>query len=213
MRVGLCRVVQIVDDEPDHGRVRPLRLAPDTPTSGDSESAERVCPTGSPSIDRRQVTPSGSRRSKRGPSENPVPLLTWTFWSGRPDLNRRPLDPQARMRCLGWSEGVERRARHLQKHPGRAARIDGSLNALAPVIGSLNPMATPLIASGSYLLSKTLGLASAAVTALPRMDPISTCSRAIIYPSSSEQRPSVPSPAVCHTENSGIWLNERGETP
>jgi hypothetical protein len=37
----------------------------------------------------------GSRRSKRGPSVNSVPLLTWTFWSGRPDLNRRPLDPQS----------------------------------------------------------------------------------------------------------------------
>jgi len=56
VRVGLCRVVQIVDDEPDHGRVRRLSLTPATLTSGDSESAERVCPTGSPSIDRRQVT-------------------------------------------------------------------------------------------------------------------------------------------------------------
>jgi hypothetical protein len=34
--------------------------------------------------------------------------------SGRPDLNRRPLDPQARIRCLAWSEGVERRASHLR---------------------------------------------------------------------------------------------------
>jgi len=42
VRVGLCRVVQIVDDEPEHGRVRRLRLAPDTLTSGDSESAVRV---------------------------------------------------------------------------------------------------------------------------------------------------------------------------
>src|SRR5712691_6890880 len=58
--------------------------------------------------------PIGSRRSKRGPSENPVPLLTWTFWSGRPDLNRRPLDPQARIRCLMRSEGVGLRASHLR---------------------------------------------------------------------------------------------------
>jgi hypothetical protein len=55
-------------------------------------------------VDRRQVTPIGSRRSERGPGENPVPLLTWTFWSGRPDLNRRPLDPQSRIRRLARSD-------------------------------------------------------------------------------------------------------------
>ena len=32
---------------------------------------------------------------EKGPERNPEPLLTWTFWSGRPDLNRRPLDPQS----------------------------------------------------------------------------------------------------------------------
>src|SRR5262249_23506414 len=31
---------------------------------------------------------------EKGTGRSPEPLLTWTFWSGRPDLNRRPLDPQ-----------------------------------------------------------------------------------------------------------------------
>jgi hypothetical protein len=35
--------------------------------------------------------------------------------SGRPDMNRRPLDPQARIRRLARSEGVERGASHLQR--------------------------------------------------------------------------------------------------
>jgi hypothetical protein len=59
---------------------------------------------------------TGIAKELDGPSSNPDwlpkiekgtrnPLLTWTFWSGRPDLNRRPLDPQARIRCLAWSEG------------------------------------------------------------------------------------------------------------
>jgi hypothetical protein len=34
--------------------------------------------------------------------------------SGRPDMNRRPLDPQARIRRLLPSERVERRAAHLR---------------------------------------------------------------------------------------------------
>ena len=93
---------------------------------------------GSPGIDRRQVTPPGSRRSKRGPSENPEPLLTWTFWSGRPDLNRRPLDPQARIRCLPRSEGVERRASHQQKPPEEIAvnrgRSDGVGSLTSPTL-------------------------------------------------------------------------------
>jgi predicted ATPase len=39
-------------------------------------------------------------------------------WSGRPDLNRRPLDPQARIWCLARSEEVRRRVSHLDKRPG-----------------------------------------------------------------------------------------------
>jgi hypothetical protein len=35
--------------------------------------------------------------------------------SGRPDMNRRPLDPQARIRRLARSEGVGQGAIHLEK--------------------------------------------------------------------------------------------------
>ncbi len=40
------------------------------------------------------------------------------IWSGRRDLNPRPLDPQARIWRLARSEGVGRRASHLQQRPG-----------------------------------------------------------------------------------------------
>ena len=43
------------------------------------------------------------------------------YQSGRPDLNRRLLDSQARIRRLGGSEGVERRASHQQKPLGGIA--------------------------------------------------------------------------------------------
>ncbi len=32
----------------------------------------------------------------KGPGDNPVPLLTWTVWSERPDLNRRGCRPAGR---------------------------------------------------------------------------------------------------------------------
>src|SRR5262249_35778379 len=35
---------------------------------------------------------------EKGHRQKPEPLLTWTIWSGRPDLNRRPLDPQTAAR-------------------------------------------------------------------------------------------------------------------
>jgi hypothetical protein len=55
--------------------------------------------------------------------------------SGRPDLNRRPLDPQARIRCLARSEGVGRGAspadspRGVAVSPGESEGI-GSRNWL-----------------------------------------------------------------------------------
>jgi hypothetical protein len=41
--------------------------------------------------------------------------------SGRPDLNRRPLTPNARIWCLARSERVGRRASHLHQRPGGVA--------------------------------------------------------------------------------------------
>src|SRR5262249_25181078 len=43
----------------------------------------------------RRWLPDWLPKIEKGPGSKPVPLLTWTFWSGRPDLNRRPLDPQS----------------------------------------------------------------------------------------------------------------------
>ena len=46
-------------------------------------------------------------------------------WSGRRDLNPRPLDPQSRMACLARSERAGRGASHLQQRPEGVA---GSLS-------------------------------------------------------------------------------------
>jgi hypothetical protein len=47
--------------------------------------------------------------AEKGPSITPErTTLICGNWSGRPDLNRRPLDPPARIRCLGRSDVVGR---------------------------------------------------------------------------------------------------------
>jgi hypothetical protein len=51
------------------------------------------------------VGPPRSRRSKRVPDQDPKLLLTCYAMVGTAGLNRRPLDPQARIGCLDWSEG------------------------------------------------------------------------------------------------------------
>ena len=72
-------------------------------------------------------SPSGSRRSKRGPgprSETPSDLPM--HWSGRPDLNRRPLDPQssalpswATSRCARRTHPPNPAGLHTLAQPGR----------------------------------------------------------------------------------------------
>jgi hypothetical protein len=41
-----------------------------------------------------ECLPAGSPKIEKEPRRLPEPLLTCTFWSGRRDLNPRPLDPQ-----------------------------------------------------------------------------------------------------------------------
>jgi hypothetical protein len=47
-------------------------------------------------------------------------------------MNRRPLDPQARIGGFARSEGVERRVSHLRNRPGRSQRVERNLRAVAP---------------------------------------------------------------------------------
>jgi hypothetical protein len=69
-----------------------VSLAPDMPSSSPSRPRQRCHRVGArvpirAGIDRltgRQVTPVGFPEIGKGPSANPEPLLTWTFWSGRP---------------------------------------------------------------------------------------------------------------------------------
>jgi hypothetical protein len=51
-------------------------------------------------------------------------------------MNRRLLDPQARIHCLGRSEEVRRGADPLQNRLGEWRWVRGSRRALAPLIGS-----------------------------------------------------------------------------
>jgi hypothetical protein len=71
--------------------------------------------------------PRASR--KKGPSLTPErTTLTCGNWSGRPDSNRRPLDPQARIRCLGRSDGVGRGAtscRFVPRGRGESGAVRG----------------------------------------------------------------------------------------
>jgi len=108
---------------------RPLSHTPLLTEMIDTPSRPRI-------VDRRQVTPDWLPKIEKGPRQEPEPLLTWTFWSGRPDLNRRPLDPQARIRRLTRSESVEREPYTCSDSPAGSRSMEENLRALAPLVGS-----------------------------------------------------------------------------